>query len=256
MGRKLLFGLMAALLGTLAAANAWAKDLTVGVPRSVPPYVIPETWGGIEYDIVKQSLALVGHTITPKLTVLARVPKELSAGDIDAGLTMRPEIGVNACYSDNHVTYRNYVISLESRNLKIDTVADLTDKSTVAFQNAHVYLGEDYARAVSKSSSYREEANQVVQALLLYSGRIQAVVADYNIFRWYASEVRGKVDVTQKLRLHPVFAPTDYHVAFRDPAICAQFNQGLARLRASGEYDRIVSRYLAQMEANLAEAGK
>lgn len=256
MGRKLLFGLMAALLATLAAAHAGAKDLVVGVPRSVPPYVIPETWGGIEYEVVKQALALSGHTLNPKLTVLARVPKEMSAGDIDAGLTMRPETGVDACYSDSHVTYRNYVITLESNKLDINSVADLSDKSVVAFQNAHIYLGEDYARAVGKSSNYREEANQVVQALLLYSGRIQAVVADYNIFRWYAAEVRGKVDVTQKLHLHPVFPPTDYHVAFRDPAICAQFNSSLAKLKSSGEFDRIVSRYLAQMEANLAQAGK
>lgn len=256
MGFMTRVGLLAAMVGTLAAGSVAAKDLTVGVPRSVPPYVIPETWGGIEYEVVKQSLALAGHTITPKLTVLARVPKEMSLGSIDAGLTMRPETGVDSCYSDPHVTYRNYVITLESSKLAIDSVADLADKSVVAFQNAHIYLGEDYARAVGKSPSYREEANQVVQALLLYSGRIQAVVADYNIFRWYAAEVRGKVDVTQKLHLHPVFPPTEYHVAFRDPAICAQFNAGLAKLKASGEFDRIVSGYLAQMEANLAQVGK
>lgn len=256
MGRKRLLGLLTAMLAVWTSGTAAAKDLIVGVPRSVPPYVIPETWGGIEYDVVKQALALSGHTITPKLTVLARVPKEMAMGELDAGLTMRPETGVDACYSDSHVTYRNYVISLESSKLKIDSVADLSDKSAVAFQNAHIYLGEEYARAVGKSPSYREEANQVVQALLLYSGRIQAVVADYNIFRWYAGEVRGKVDVTQKLHLHPVFAPTEYHVAFRDPAICAQFNSGLAKLKASGEFDRIVSRYMAQMEANLAEAAK
>jgi len=256
MGRKVLLGLLAMTLTTLAMGAANAKDLVVGVPRSVPPYVIPETWGGIEYEVVRQALAMSGHRIVPKLTVLARVPKEMAMGDIDAGLTIRPETGVDACYSDPHVTYRNYVITLESSKLTIDSLADLSDKSAVAFQNAHIYLGEDYARAVGKSSAYREEANQVVQALLLYSGRIQAVVADYNIFRWYAAEVRGKVDVTQKLHLHPVFPPTEYHVAFRDPAICAQFNTNLAKLKASGEHDRIVSHYLAQMEANLAQAGK
>ncbi|MCA1907303.1 MAG: hypothetical protein LDL39_02980 [Magnetospirillum sp.] len=79
-------GLMVALSATLMAANVGAKDLSVGVPRSVPPYVIPETWGGIEYEVAKQSLALAGYTITPKLTVPARVPKEMNLGNIDAGL--------------------------------------------------------------------------------------------------------------------------------------------------------------------------
>lgn len=236
--------------------TAAAREVTVAVPRSVPPYVIPENWSGIEYEVVKRSLALVGHSMVPRLTVLARLPKEMQTQEIDAAMTMRPETGVVACYSNPHVTYRNYAVSLDKNNLRIDSTADLADKSVVAFQNAHVYLGEDYARATQNTASYREEANQVVQALLLYSDRIQVAVADHNIFRWFAAEVRGKVDVTQRLRLHPIFPPTEYQMAFRDPALCAQFNQGLAQLKESGEFDRIVARYLSQMENNLAQAVK
>lgn len=33
------------------------KTAWVAAPRSVPRYVIPESWCGIEYDEVKQSLA-------------------------------------------------------------------------------------------------------------------------------------------------------------------------------------------------------
>lgn len=254
MGRLLTLTVM--LMGAMTA-TAHAKEVRMAVPLSVPPYVITEGWQGIEYDVVRESLALAGHTIIPKPTVLARLPKEMQSGEVDAAMTMQPETGVEACYSDSHVTYHNYVISLEDADLHVDKVADLAGKSVVAFQNAHIYLGEEYAGAVSRAASYREEANQAAQALLLYSHRIQAVVADVNIFRWFAGkdEVRRKVDVTQKLRLHDVFVPTDYRVAFRDPTICAQFNQGLAQLKARGDYDRIVSHYLSQMESNLALSG-
>ena len=256
--KKTAWAVAAMLVMVMGAAMAQARDVVVAAPRSVPPYVIPEGWRGIEYDVVKQSLAIAGHTVVPKLTVLARLPKEMQLGEIDAAMTMRPETGVVACYSDPHVTYRNYAISLDKNDVTIDSVAGLSDKSVVAFQNAHVYLGEEYGRAVQNATSYREEANQVVQALLLYGDRVQAVVADVNIFRWFASqtEVRGRVDATQKLRLHPIFPPTDYQVAFRDPALCAQFNAGLRQLRASGEFDRIVARYLSQMESNLAKTDR
>ncbi|KAF0222608.1 MAG: Extracellular solute-binding protein family [Rhodospirillaceae bacterium] len=244
--------IMAALtLAVPMAANA--TDLKIAVPRWGPPYVIPKSLTGIEYDIVKQALANAGHTMTPMLTVLARIPKEMQTGTIDAAMTMRPETGTDACYSDTHIAYRNYAISLESRDIHIDTIADLADKSVVAFQNAHLYLGDAYHKAVQTNPGYREEANQVVQAMLLYSGRIQAVVADANILRWYAAQpdVRSKVDVTQKLRLHPLFPPTDHYVAFRDPGLCADFNRGLKTLRENGGYDRIIAHYQSLLESDL-----
>lgn len=245
--------MIAAVLALVAPMAASAADLKIAVPRWGPPYVIPQTLTGIEYDIVKQSLANAGHTMTPMLTVLARIPKEMQAGIIDAAMTMRPETGTNACYSATHIAYRNYAITLEHNNIRIDTIADLSDKSVVAFQNAHLYLGDEYRKAVQASPGYREEANQVVQAMLLYSGRVQAVVADVNILRWYASQqdVRNKVDVTQKLRLHPLFPPTDHYVAFRDPSLCADFNQGLKTLRESGGYDRIIAHYQSLLESGL-----
>jgi polar amino acid transport system substrate-binding protein len=55
--------------------------------------------------------------------------------------------------------------------------------------------------------------------------------------------VTTKADTAQPLTFHPIFPPTSYHVAFRDTALCDDFNRGLKHLRDSGEYDRIVARY-------------
>lgn len=238
-------GIALGVMAVLAAGAAQAAEVEMAVGRSLPPYVIIDDWKGLEYDVVKEALAFEGHTLKPRFMAFARVMKEMEAGLVDAAMTMRPDSGVAACYSDVHVTYRNYAITLASRDLTISSVADLKGKSVVAFQNANLYLGPDYKAVTAGNPNYREEAKQVVQPLLLFSGRADVVVADRYIFGWFAADadVATKVDTRQPVRLHPIFTPTDYHVAFRDKALCDSFNRGLRHLKDSGEYARITQRY-------------
>lgn len=229
----------------VAALPVRAAEVVMAVGRSLPPYVIVDEWRGLEYDVVREALAQEGHTIKPKFMAFARLLKEMETGLVDAAMTMRPDSGVKACYSDSHVSYRNVVITLAARDLSINRVADLAGKSVLAFQNATTYLGPEFKAMADANPHYREEARQMVQPTLLFLGRVDAVVSDRFIFGWFAAdpEVRAKADTTQVVRVHPIFPPTDYHVAFRDPALCASFNRGLKKLRESGGYDRIVKRY-------------
>lgn len=241
---RCVFALLAVLVVVVAPGAASAAEVTVAVGRSVPPYVIVDEWRGLEYDVVKQALALEGHTLKPKFMAFARVPKELDAGLVDAAMTTRAE-GVKAFFSDSHVTYRNVAITLASRDLVINGIDDLAGKSVLAFQNAGTYLGARYKAMATANPRYREEARQVVQPTLLFLGRVDAVVCDRAIFGWYANdpELRGKVDATQAVRIHPIFPPTEYSVAFRDAALRDSFNRGLRKLRESGGYSHIVERY-------------
>lgn len=240
-----LVAVMTALV--LAAAPARAAEIDMAVGLSLPPYVITsDGWRGMEYDIVKEALALEGHTMKPRLMAFARIHKELESGMADAAMTMRPDSGARGVhFSDVHVTYRNFAISLASRDLTITSIQDLADKSVIAFQNAQLYLGPEFKAAVANNPRYREEAKQAIQPTLLFLGRIDVAVADRNIFAWFAedAEVKSKVDTRQALRFHPIFPPTDYQVAFRDPALRDSFNRGLRQLRESGAYDRIAARY-------------
>lgn len=237
-----------ALLGALCAfspAAAMAAEITVAVGRSLPPYIIVDEWRGLEYDIVREALAAEGHTVKPRFMAFARVVKELESGQADAAMTMRPDSGIKAFYSESHITYRNYAITLASRKITVDSVTDLAGKSVMAFQNAALYLGPAYRAVVDASPHYREEAHQALQPTMLFLGRVDVVVADRFIFGWFAAdpEVRAKVDTTQAVRFHPIFPPTDYHVAFRDAALRDSFNAGLKKLRENGIYGKIVARY-------------
>ncbi|HLO77963.1 MAG TPA: transporter substrate-binding domain-containing protein [Magnetospirillum sp.] len=239
---KRIMWLMLALLAPLAAR---ADEVVMAVGRSLPPYIIVDEWRGLEYDVVREALAIEGHTVKPRFMAFARVVKELEAGMVDAAMTMRPDSGVPVHYSDSHVTYRNIVITLARRNLTINRVEDLAGKSVLAFQNATLYLGPAFKSVADANPRYREEARQAAQPLQLFLDRVDAVVSDRFIFGWFANdaEVKAKVDTTQALRFHPIFPPTQYHVAFRDSALRDSFNRGLKKLRESGAYDRIVARY-------------
>ena len=230
---------------------ALADEVSVVIGFSLPPYVIADENRGMEYDIVREALALEGHAMVPQYVPLGRVVKVMEAGRADAALTQRVETGLAANFSDVYIVYRNYAITLASRDITIDRLGDLAGKSILAFQNATIYLGPAFKAAVAGNPAYREEAKQVVQPTLLFLGRIDVVIADRNIFSWFAhhSDVAGKVDVTQAVRYHPLFPPTEYRVAFRDPALRDSFNRGLASLRSSGEYARIVARYSPLMPA-------
>lgn len=245
MGRLILSALLAGGALLSFAASASAREVVVAIGLSIPPYVIAAEKRGMEYDVVKEALALEGHTMKPDFQPLARVVKALQNGTVDAALTQIPGMTAGTALSEVYITYRNFAITLDSRDLRIDSPADLADKSVLAFQNAHRYLGDEYRRAVEANPRYREEANQQTQPILLFHDRIDVVVADHNIFRWFAlrPEVTAKVDTTRPIRMHALFPPTEYRVAFRDPALRDDFNRGLAKLRASGEYDRIVARY-------------
>ncbi|WP_152619789.1 substrate-binding periplasmic protein [Paramagnetospirillum magnetotacticum] len=233
------------MLSLLLALPVNAREVTVGVGLSLSPYVIPEQLRGMEYDIAKGALALEGHEMKPVFLPLGRVAKALDGGQMDAAMTQRPGTLAGLVYSEVYITYRNYAITLASRALSIERLEDLAGKSVLAFQRATAYLGPEFKAVADANPSYREESNQVIQPLLLYKGRVDVVVADRNIFDWFANqpEVRDKVDTGQKVVYHPLFPPTDYRMAFRDPTLRDAFNHGLARLKAEGEYDRIVARY-------------
>lgn len=239
----------------LTAGPAEAAEVSVVIGMSLAPYVIADEKRGMEYDIVKEALAVEGHAMVPQYVPFGRVVKVIEMERADAAMTQRVETGAATNFSDPYIAYRNYAITLASRNIRIERVEDLAGKSILAFQNAQIYLGPSYKAAITNNPTYREEAKQVSQPILLYLGRIDVVVADRNIFSWFSRtpEVSSKVDTSQPLRYHPLFAPTEYRMAFRDPGLRDSFNRGLAKLRESGEYARIVARYSPLMSEEIIQ---
>lgn len=221
-----------------------AENLKVAVGLALPPYVLADTNSGIELDIVREALALKGHTITPVYLPFARVPIALADKEVHAALTVNESSGLkNVHFSDSHVTYQNVAVSLKSRNVDIQTVSDLGNYSIIAFQDATKYLGDEYADMAAKNSRYIEKAKQSNQITMLFSSRVDTIVMDINIFKYFRQH-EDKVDTSAEEAIHEIFPHSKYKVGFLSVDLRDQFNAGVAELRASGKYNEIVNKYI------------
>ena len=228
----------------MIASAAGAATLKVAVGLALPPYVISENNTGMELDIVREVLKSKGYDIEPVYVPFARVPLSIEKKEVDAALTVTEAANLKDTYfSESHIMYQNVAVTLKENNVKIDSIADLKDKRVVAFQNATVYLGEEYKNIVSTNKNYSEVAKQENQVTLLFLNRADAIVMDINIFKYYKKQVT-KADTSKEVEIHSIFPESHYKVGFLDKAVMEKFNEGLKELKASGRYDAIIKSYI------------
>ena len=236
--------LVSSILLFFLQANALGAEVRLGVGLALPPYVISDQNKGMELDIVRESLALKGHKIVPVYVPFKRVASSFNSGATDGALTVNESSSIKgAIYSDSHITYQNVAISLASKGFEINSIEDLGSYSIVAFQHATQYLGDEYADMAKKNPKYLEKARQHMQISLLFSKRIDVVVMDINIYKYY-KKLETRVNTNLNVDIFEVFEPTIYKVAFRDEAIRTDFNEGLKALRESGRYQQIIESYI------------
>lgn len=127
------------LLVSLLSLNLYAAEVNMAFGQSIPPFSFSDTDTGIEIEIIGAALAVHGHTLKPSYMPLARVPLAFKQGKFDAAMT---DLGqdmqaLGAFYGDPAVIYDNVFISLEERNLTINSPEDLAGLSIVSFQGAY-----------------------------------------------------------------------------------------------------------------------
>lgn len=236
---KWLWGIGLLWFSTLAVADT----LRLGFGTHKPPYIFEGEARGLEYDIVTAAARNAGFTVQVHYMPLERLHLMLRRGEIDGIAPTNEHSGITAFYSNPHIYYQNAAVALRERNYDIRTISDLGRYSVSAFQRARFLLGSEFQQMAEGNPRYREEAQQIARNRLLYSGRIDVVIADVRILRYFNREVYTQVDVSQPLTWYPLFAPTPYQVGFRLQAQRDQFNRGLTAIRVSGEYTAIERKY-------------
>ncbi|MEH6402802.1 MAG: transporter substrate-binding domain-containing protein [Sneathiella sp.] len=222
-----------------------ASPLKIAVGLWIPPYVIRNESKGIEFDILKEVLASQGYQMQPVYVPLARTLAMFKQDEVD-GVMSTGLKNMPGCYTDSHITYWNFAISLTRKNLKIDTIMDLRGKSIVGFQNAKNYLGDAFHKMATENSNYKEFADQRTQIKVLFGGRTDVIVADRYIFEWFRNdkEVENIVDTSQHVTFYRLFEPSHFSAVFKSNKVCKDFNIGLKKMRDSGRYEEIISSYI------------
>jgi polar amino acid transport system substrate-binding protein len=95
---------------------------------------------------------------------------------------------------------------------------------------------------VKKKENYKEKSNQLSQVKLLYLGRVDLILSDINIFKYYKKILN--IDTSKNVRYHCIFPKTEYKVLFRDDKLRDLFNIRLKDLQKSGVYNQILDRYI------------
>jgi polar amino acid transport system substrate-binding protein len=249
------------LLILLACTDAWStepenKDLLIGISFSIPPYVIKESNTGLELEILKEAFKVTGYTIKPSYLPLARTFIHFQEGSIDGTINVKEGM-VDGFYSDVAITFRNYAISLEERQIEVTSINDLSDKSLGAFQRAKQLLGNKFHSAVQNNSNYNEWADQTIQLKQLYKQRVEVIVLEQRIFNYFRQQLfdrstalKGRYfispsELQKPVVFHEIFAPSDYKFAFLSEQVRDDFNMGLRTIKSNGVYDDIFMRYAA-----------
>ena len=233
---------------SLIASPLHAAELNIGVSFSIPPYVIQENNSGLELEILQQALAVKGHSVSVHYLPLARTFHELKEGKLDGIINAKIGVVENVHYSEKVISFENCAISLEKNHYKIDAVSDLANKQVVAFQRASSLLGDEFKQMSESNNNYSEQARQLLQVYMLMKRRVDVIVMDKNIFKYYLKQayLEGKLSVTelkQQAICHKIFQPTDYRFAFLNPDIRDDFNLGLIDIQNNGTLSQIHDKY-------------
>lgn len=245
----------------LAASVTMEQDLSelrpdetpifVAMPASeLPPYFIYKRSTGIEQEILIRSFTRNGYAayFYPVRDRTAKLfdPRfgfdcVTTVNEYTEGLQEK-----EGFFSDTVVEYQDVAISLVShlqdKGYSITRPEDLGDKIVEAYPGARDYLG--IRHIVEDNLRYHEHSGKASQILLLYRGRIDVLIMEERMFYYFRERVAGLVDIEKEISIARLFSPVRYKVFCKESLFRDHFDEGLAELRASGEYDDIVAHFL------------
>jgi polar amino acid transport system substrate-binding protein len=242
---------LAALL-SLAAFPAASKEYLMASYPGIAPYIIQQgdVRTGIEIDVVEEAMAAMGHSVKFVAIPFGRAIKEFKAGKVDGALTISQAADLDlgeAHFSDNHITFQNVAISLTERDLDIPDIGSLSNYAVASFEFAKQYLGDDFAAMANANERYREmipDTRPIPPTL--YAGRADVVVIEINIFKHHLKNEDYSVPTDKPITIHTIFDENPFTVAFTDPKVRDDFNEGLQIIRENGVYQAIFERYVGE----------
>lgn len=239
--RPLLTIVLLCVLAPIARAADNSPALKVAISLDIPPYVMAGATKGLEVDLLRG--ALPGRELRFVQMSYGELETAVPRGVADIA------VAVTCCrdgvfYSNDFITFANFAFSKKSAGLAISKIADLAPHAVLTWQGAYRELGPAFEALFKPGGpahrNYREYGDQFEQVAAFWAETASVAVIDRAIFRYFSEAAGNSMD---DVALHALFPPvTNFRVAFRDPAMGAQFNAGIIALCRSGEYAKLLDR--------------
>lgn len=223
------------------------EPLTIVFGVFRPPYIFEKKDLGIDFDLAKSTLEMAGYKITALHSPNNRAFREIEMGKVDGVIGLSPlQDRPGIYFSKPIIHYDNVVITKRKRKLVIKTINDLKGIRFLTFSNAKHYLGPAYGAMISKLKYDTDITNQELQNRMFWQDKVDAIMLDLNVFRYYRSSLASDLDTTEEVDVHRIFNQHENErvAAFRDPIVRDAFNKALSELKANGQYQKILDRYL------------
>jgi polar amino acid transport system substrate-binding protein len=242
----------------LVGGNVMAEDslaeikekgtMVVGLDDSFPPMGFRDESGeivGFDIDLAKEAAKRIGVDVEFKAVDWDGVILSLKNGMIDViwnGLTITPEREESIDFSQPYLeNSQSIVVQADS---EIETKADLAGK-TIGIQlgSSAVSAVESEPEVMATFEELRKFSNNTEALMDLQTGRIQAVVLDVIVGRYYMSQRPGQFKV-----LEDDFGGEQYGVGVRDGADSFReaLNSALDEMIADGTAAEISEKWFGE----------
>lgn len=225
-------------------APANAAPVKIGLQSVIAPFVLSDRASGLLADVLRAAFASQQVAVEFLYLPNVRFEEQFRQGVFDVTTASAPRQAQEGYLSRWPVTYfHNMAITMRSRIPTLASVDELKTYRVTAFRNAQKVLGPAYAAATAGHPQYREAVTMPSGALFL--DRTDVIISQPDVFRYYLrQQLPRKRDAEAELAYHDVLGPGKFYwMQFRTEAQRDTFERGIAQLYASGEIDRILTRY-------------
>lgn len=223
------------------------KIIRVATRHFLPPYVYENAESGIEIDLVKAVFKESNFGIEFVQLPRIRMISSFEDNQLDGILTQNVKASNVGCATKWYIEHQNVALTVGSRQLKVDTLNDLSNFAVISFSGATRYLGKTFSDAVQLSRRYTESGDQGTHISLLYKGRFDVAVGDNWILRLAQKRHLDQTGEYMALDTHKVMPASHYVARFHDQEMCDAFDTALDKIRDNGAYNEIWASYRARI---------
>lgn len=238
-----LWPLLVIIALTPCAAFSSARDapLVAAVPPYSPPYISQDFTSGFLIDVTQKALDRSFHKHVS--VAWADLATKKDEADILVGVLGGSD---GIYYSESPIlSISNAVVSHKGapiRSMEELTAFAAAGGTILAFKDAHLFLGDDFAAATESTPNYYEYEDQFDQVKAFYDDMDAVAVMDPEILHGIAAAL-DLGDEEDALEAHLFEGRVDCFAGFTDKALRDAFDAKFNQMCSNGSYMRLAAKY-------------